>query len=263
MGSRCSRIGLLYCLSIFAIPGVKPRTAIVYATLCLVGLSAPALGAVPYQLQRILAQHTQLYGGAHDAAALSSLIVEGWVEQTGVQFDFQMHRKRPDLFRYRITRNGHTVTSGFDGKTGWIRKETTSGSTVESVQGAALAGLKREGRFDSPLFQYQTGQEASLRLLPQTQWEGRNVHVIEVIEDQGRASHYFVDVETFYILRIDRLEASGALHKQTIYRDYREVGGFPFAHEVELRNAHERLSLARVESISVNPGLLSFYFRKP
>jgi hypothetical protein len=62
---------------------------------------------------------------------------------------------------------------------------------------------------------------------------------------------------------VDHLGADGELSIQTLYRDYREVEGFPFAFEIDTRVDGETRSLAKVKNIDVNPGILSFYFTKP
>ena len=87
--------------------------------------------------------------------------------------------------------------------------------------------------------------------------------MLEVIEYDSEASRYYLDLETAHIVRVDHLGADGELSIQTLYRDYREVEGFPFAFEIETRVNGETKSLAKVNSIDVNPGILSFYFAKP
>jgi hypothetical protein len=68
---------------------------------------------------------------------------------------------------------------------------------------------------------------------------------------------------TAHVVRVDQLDAEGELSIQTLYRDYQEVEGFPFAFEIETRVGGETRSLAKVNKIDVNPGLLSFYFAMP
>ena len=74
---------------------------------------------------------------------------------------------------------------------------------------------------------------------------------------------YYVDVVTAHVVRVDRVGDNGEIKFQTLYRDFKEVDGFPFAHEIETRVNGETTSLAKVNVIEVNPGLLSFYFEKP
>ena len=87
--------------------------------------------------------------------------------------------------------------------------------------------------------------------------------MLKVIEYYFEASRYYLDLETAHIVRVDHLDANGEISIQTLYRDYREVEGFPFAFEIETRVYGKTKSLSKVKSIDVNIGLLSFYFAKP
>lgn len=214
-------------------------------------------------LQRILAQYTESYGGQRDVTALNSVSIEGRLDQDGKMQRFTMQRKRPDLIRYRLLSDGHSVTAGFDGEIGWLRAQTSGAVSTKRLSGAALASLRAQGRFESPLFQHERKNEYKFKLLPPQYLEDRSAEVIEVIDPEGLVSHYFLDSRTTYLLRIDRFDAEASLVGQTLYRDYRVVDGFPLAHEVEERVGGKTLSVASVESISVNPGLLSFLFKEP
>jgi hypothetical protein len=230
---------------------------------CFGSFAASAQEANSGQLQQILRQYTEVYGGLRDATALTSIAVEGVVEQAGQSMRFSMHRKQPNLLRYRLYSGDSSVTSGFDGRIGWIRTETNGNVEIERASGDARSSLAAQGRFESPLFQHERKNEFRYELLPVQRWEGHRLHVVAVTDPQGAVWHYFVDTQTSRVLRRDRLDASGSILSQTLYRDFQDVGGYPFAHEVEERIAGETVSLARVESISVNPGLLSFYFKEP
>ena len=73
-----------------------------FCILCLL----PAFGygqSDAYSLQRILQRYTETYGGFRDAEVLSSISIEGTIEQDGQNYDFLMHQKRPYSMRYRIS----------------------------------------------------------------------------------------------------------------------------------------------------------------
>lgn len=216
-----------------------------------------------YLLQRILKQYTEAYGGFIDADALTSLSVEGRIEQGRETFDFLMQKKRPYSFRYRLSSDQNTAITGYNGRDGWTRVETNGEVTIESLKGEDLYKLRDLARFESQLFRGLEKRENEIRFLKLDNLEGDAVYVLEVIAAKNSVSHYYLDTQKAYILRIDEIDEKGEIAQQTIYRYYREVGGFPFAHEVETRLGEQTLSLARVGEIHVNPGLLSFYFEKP
>ncbi len=216
-----------------------------------------------YSLQRILQRYIETYGGFRDAEALSSLSIEGTIEQNGQNYAFLVYQKRPYSMRYRISNGANSVITGFNGSSGWIRVETNGEVMIKSLNGSEYDSLRKMARFDSPLFRHLEKSQVQINQLERSIWEGKSVYVIEVREPGDLVSHYYLDAKSAYLLRRDELNAQGGIAFQTLYRDYREVEGFPLAHEIETRVGEQTVSLANVHTIEVNHGLLSFFFEKP
>ena len=216
-----------------------------------------------FTLESVLQRFTKAYGGFRDADALSSLSVEGTILQNGQTFDFLMRKKRPHSMRYRLSNESNSIITGFDGSQGWVRTKNNQEVSIDLLDQEARRKIRYQARFDSPLFYHLQKREYQIELIERTSLDERSVLVLEVIEYDSEASRYYLDLETAHIVRVDHLGADGELSIQTLYRDYREVEGFPFAFEIETRVNGETKSLAKVNSIDVNPGILSFYFAKP
>ena len=216
-----------------------------------------------FTLESVLQRFTKAYGGFRDADALSSLSVEGTILQNGQTFDFLMRKKRPHSMRYRLSNESKSIITGYDGTEGWIRTKNNQEVSIDLLDHEARCKIRDQSRFDSPLFYHLQKRENQIELIERITLDERSVLVLEVIEYDSEASRYYLDLETAHIVRVDHLGADGELSIQTLYRDYREVEGFPFAFEIETRVNGETKSLAKVNSIDVNPGLLSIYFAKP
>ena len=216
-----------------------------------------------FTLESVLHRFTMAYGGFRDADALSSLSVEGSILQNGQTFDFLMRKKRPHCMRYRLSNESNIIITGYDGSEGWIRTENNQKVSIDILDQEARRKLSVQSRFDSPLFYHLQKRENQIELIESISLDERSVLVLEVIEYDAEASLYYLDLETALIVRVDHLDADGELTIQTLYRDYREVEGFPFAFEIETRVNGETKSLAKVNSIDVNPGIFSVYFAKP
>lgn len=233
-------------------------------TLCLCML--PIFGYAQndaFGLQRILQRYTEAYGGFRDANALSSVSVEGSIMQGGETYSFMMRKKRPYSLHYRLSNDYNSVITGYNGESGWIRTQSKGKVSIRALDDKATRALREQARFDSPLFRHLEKGEHEIKLLERSIFEERNVFIIEVREFGSELNHYYVDAATAHVVRHDQLDAAGEIRFQTFYRDYREVEGYPFAYEIETRVAGETTSLATVNTIRVNPGLLSFYFEKP
>jgi hypothetical protein len=216
-----------------------------------------------FMLESVLQRFTKAYGGFRDADALSSLSVEGNILQNGQTFDFLMRKKRPHSMRYRLSNKFNSIITGYDGSQGWIRTKNNHEVSIELLDQDARHKIRDQSRFDSPLFYHLQKRENQIELIERITLDERSVLVLEVIEYDSEASRYYLEFETAHIVRVDHLDAEGELSIQTLYRDYRKVEGFPFAFEIETRVNGETKSLAKVNSIDVNPGILSFYFARP
>ena len=216
-----------------------------------------------FTLESVLQRYTKAYGGFRDVDALSSVSVEGTILQNGQTFDFLMRKKRPHSMRYRLSNEYNSIITGYDGSQGWIRTKNNQEVSIDLIDQEALRKIRYQSRFDSPLFYHLQKSEYQIELIKRISLDERSVLVLEVIEYDSEASRYYLDLETAHIVRVDHLGADGELSIQTLYRDYREVEGFPFAFEIETRVNGETKSLAKVKSIDINPGILSFYFAKP
>ena len=214
-------------------------------------------------LESILNRFTRAYGGSRDADALSSLSVEGTILQNGQTFEFLMRKKRPHSMRYRLSGVSNSVITGYDGSQGWIQTKINGEMSIDLLDYEAKRSMREQARFESPLFHHFEKRDNEIELIERITLGERSVLVLKVIEYSSEVSRYYLDLETAHIVRVDQLDAEGKLIIQTLYRDYREVEGFPFAFEIETRVNGKTRSLAKVNSIDVNPGLLSFYFAKP
>ena len=216
-----------------------------------------------FTLESVLQRFTKAYGGFREADALSSISVEGTILQNGQTFDFLMRKKRPDSMRYRLSNEYNSIITGYDGSHGWIQTKNNQEVSIDLLDEEAHRKIHDLSRFDSPLFYHLQKREYQIELIECTSLNERSVLVLELIEYDSEVSHYYLDLETAYIVRVDHLDADGELSIQTLYRDYREVEGFPFAFEIETRVNGETKSLAKVNSVDVNPGIFSVYFAKP
>ena len=214
-------------------------------------------------LESILLRFTEAYGGLRDADALLSLSVEGTISQNGQNFDFLMRKKWPHSMRYRLSNESNSVITGYDGSQGWIRTKIKGEVSIESLDQESRRNMRQQARFESPLFRHLEKRVNKIELIERITVDEESILVLEVNEYDSELSRYYLDLETAHIVQVDHIDAEGELCSQTLYRDYREYEGFPFAFEIETRVGGETRSLAKVKNIDVNPGILSFYFTKP
>ncbi len=235
--------------------------------LCYVFISASfeamADSADALAVQRILERYTETFGGSRAVAALSSLSVEGSQVQAGVSYQFFMRKKRPNSIRYRLSAGATSISCGYNGQKGWQRTKVGSEVTVTDLSATQLSVLREEADFDSPLFRHLEKSWNQITLVGTQQLGDTYVNVLEVKKFSEPFARYYLNSRSGLMLKRVLLNQDGTSGLETLYRDYREVDGYQFAYEVENRLGDQQVSLVNIETIEINPGLLSFYFKKP
>jgi len=216
-----------------------------------------------YLVQRILERYTETLGGPRSVAALSALSIEGYQIQDGTSYQFLMRKKRPNSIRYRLAADETSIVCGFNGRQGWQRTTVGGEVTTEDLSTDQLSALRDEADFDSPLVHHLEKSWNQIFLVGNEQLGDTYVNVLEVRKFHKPFVRYYLNPNSGLILKRVQIHPDGTFGLETQYRDYREVDGYQFAFEVENRIGDQLLSLVRIETIEVNPGLLSFYFEKP
>lgn len=216
-----------------------------------------------YVMQRALQRYTEAYGGGRDATALTSISIEGTQTQDGNTYEFLLRKKRPRSIRYRLSSGENSVTTGYDGRTGWMQVHDGLKVTTRLLTKEELKVVKAEATFDSPLFHHLQDRYTDVEMVGRDTMEEQNVFVYSVRESNGQRSRYYLHFQDPHVLKRELLNDKDEVILSTHYRDYREVRGYPFAFEIENRVGDSVVSSVKIESIIANPGLLSFYFTMP
>lgn len=240
-----------------------PRRLItIFLMSCLVsGMLAQDTGD-EFLVERLLQRYTETYGGLREANRLAAVSIEGLQNQAGLSYAFNLRKKRPGMLHYQLKRGGTLLTTVFDGRQGWLQIRDGDEVSLEELTGEALKALEEEARFESPLYRHLDKPGTRITLAGREQIGGLQAIVLRV-EEPGLTCLYYLHPDEAQVLRIDHLDQAGEPGLQTFYRDYKKVDGYPFAHVIENRFGGETVSVTTIESIVVNPGLLSFYFQKP
>lgn len=234
-----------------------------FLSACLLCLAAAQDSADELKLNQLLERYTESYGGLRDANRLASISIEGEQIQGGVAYSFQLRKKRPDLMHYQLEKGNTTLTTIYNGRKAWLRVQRGEAVSVEELTGSQLEAVKKEARFESPLYRHLDKPENKITLEGRERVGGLRAFVLRVETSGDSSSLYYLHPEHSWVLRIDHLDEAGERASQTLYRDYREVDGYPFARKVENRTGGDTVAVTRVDSVSVNPGLMSFYFEEP
>ena len=215
------------------------------------------------KLHRILDSYQRSFSGGKPGDRLSSVLIKGTQTQGDVTYDFLLRKKEPDSLRFRLSNEGASVVCGFNGTIGWQRVERDGKVEILDLPSAELRKLEREADFSGPLIRSLSDQDVAIELLDAVVVNATTAYKLRVEEPGAPTMHYYLATSNYTLMRREVLNASGSVVLTTDYRNYKVVGGFPFAFEVINIIGEMERSVTSIESIEVNPGQLSFYFEKP
>jgi len=248
----------------------------VFCSFLLAGFGVGPLAAQQPPPELTLAEVGQAYRQAHGGSAtmngVDSVVITGETTRSGKHAAFSISRKRPDLFRLDMQQGGPSVHYAFDGEEAWTWSSAQD-SEATPVDFAEQPLLAREVDFFSPLMLYSEKRQ-SLSYLGRVETRGENGEPRQALHvryqnDFGGTEDYYLDPNTY-------LEFRAVYHPGredgpvmvTYLSDYRRVESgmsIPYRvhHHIQRDGEEVLVSRSSVESVSINPGLLSLFFRPP
>ena len=237
---------------------------LILASVALLGSLASPAGA--QSIDEIVARHMTARGGSERWQAIRSLRMTGRAfAGPGREALVTREIKRPGRVRTEFTFQGLTGVYAYDGKRGWqvspltgvldpqaLEPENAQVAAEQADLEGALAGGARKGY--------------TLALIGRETLAGREALHIRVTPKTGPPQEHYLDAETYLLVRTEatRQVRGRTVLLETVYGDYRSVGGAVFAHSIDIgaRGRPDRVHIV-VESIEVNPPIDDKRFRMP
>ncbi|HYG62554.1 MAG TPA: insulinase family protein [Thermoanaerobaculia bacterium] len=158
----------------------------------------------------------------------------------------------PAKSRTEMTLPFGQMIQGFDGQTGWVSVMNQVQEQPQMGQ-EQYFGLNVLRRFDRPGY--------TVRPLADAEVQGKKAQVVEVSDDAGHTTRFFVDPQSHLLLK-SSFEAGGQT-TETVYSDYREVGGLQIAHGMTVIQNGSPMAEMKLTEVQVNPAIDDALFKKP
>jgi hypothetical protein len=233
--------------------------------LAALALLAPA-GLSAQTVDEIVARHLAARGGRQALAALRSVRMTGRAYAgPGREAILRREIARPGRIRTEFVFQGTTGVYVWDGSAGWRVSPLDGGLEPEPLSAEAAALSAEQADFEGPLIDWKakghTVERVGSEALP-----GGAADKLKVTLKSGAVRHIWVDAKTGLVVRTEstRKPKGHEVAFETVYGDYREVGGVRFAHSIEIgaRGRPQRLRIV-VESVEANPPLDDSRFAYP
>jgi outer membrane lipoprotein-sorting protein len=200
--------------------------------------------------KQVLDRYTQALGGRDAIEKVQSMTVQGEAERGGAaDKSVFIYYAKPFKSLFKLTRpDGTQVSSGFDGKVGWLI--TPQGTKVD--KDSDLDANLRDADLQYPL--HQSDYFKQLELAGVTDFEGHRCYWLHGTTNWGRDNNQFYDVDSGLLVG-NRFESDDASKTITIelYQDYKNLGGGRlFATKTVARNG-DHIQTYTYKAISYDP----------
>lgn len=160
----------------------------------------------------------------------------------------------PDKIRSEFTLPMGTMIQSFDGTTGW-------GSMMGGPAQDQTAQLKASQAYGDHVLRLAGQPGWTVRPLPDADVDGKKTQVLEVADADGHATRFYLDPESHLILKTAHEE--GGETTETLYADYRSVGGVQVAHKTTVFQNGTKAAEITFTEVQVNPDVDPAVFKKP
>jgi outer membrane lipoprotein-sorting protein len=223
--------------------------------------------AAPAQtVDEIVAQHVAARGGREALAALRTVRMTGHANE-GPGRDAIVRREiaRPGRIRTELVFQGTTGIYAWDGTAGWRVSPLDGSLEAQVIPADEAQGTAEQADIEGPLVDWKA-KGHRLELVGTSTLPGGPAHELKLTLKSGAERRVFVDAATGYVVRMEstRRVRGHDLVQETVFGDYRKVGGIAFAHSIEtgVRGRPRRLRIT-VESVEINPRLDDSRFKMP
>ena len=213
-----------------------------YWLILLAGLicSGPITAEEADNLARI---HVEAIGGKMRLNSLNSLQVSGHVLIDQRTLLFTLLAERPNRFRMETWASDHVIVQATDGvNPPWQMDPNATPLKPKLLTGDESREFAADSEFDDPLVDYAE-RGYTLDFAGTDKLNGRKMYRLLVTRRHLVSYYLFLDAETYFIAAkrsVRRLEFGREINLETIYEDFRPVGGIIMPHHFTV-TAEEKL----------------------
>jgi len=179
---------------------------------------------------------------------------------------FMAEFKRPGKMHNEVTIHEKTVVRTINGKgAGWVVNPFAGKDAPEAMSEEEVKDAKNESDFDGPLVDSKS-KGMTIEFGGTEKVEGKDAYVLKVTHKDGTISNYSFDAKTFLLARWSGADSVNGeeVTRETLFHDYRDVGGLKFAFELVSSSAGAEITQRIVvEKIEIDPHIDEGHFEKP
>jgi hypothetical protein len=157
------------------------------------------------------------------------------------------------------------LSQGYDGTKAWLVNPLQGSKAPQEMSADDTKSVEEQADIDGPLIDYKA-KGHTVELLGKEKVEGSDAYKVKVTMKNGTIRTFYIDAEHFLEIKEEskRMLRGSEVEGDTIYGDYKEVGGMMFAHSVDggQKGAPARQKIV-VEKIEINVPIDASRFKMP
>jgi len=222
--------------------------------------------AAAQTVDELIAKNIQARGGIEKLKAVKTARATGkMVMGQGMEAPFVMLEKRPKQTRMEFTFQGMTGVQAFDGANGWMIMPFMGKKDPEAMPAEENKLMDEQADMDGPLVDYKT-KGHKVELLGKEQVEGADAYKLKLTMKSGSTRTIFLDADSYLEIKAEakRTVRGTEVDGETLYGDFKEVGGMMMAHTIEngVKGSPQKQKMV-FEKIEINPDLADSLFAMP
>jgi len=243
------------------------RRPVLLPTLVLLAELGFALASYAQTTEEVVAKVLAARGGLERAKAVQTERIIGTIYFTPEMYGpFIAEFKRPGKMHNELTVQNKTVVRTYDGKdSGWVVNPFLGKDNPEPMSAEEMKDVVGEADFDGPLIDAKQKGNV-IELAGKEKVEGQEAYILKVTHKDGKVSSYYFDAKSFLLVKWSGTDTVNGeeVTRQTLFHDYREVGGLKFAFElISDSPGTDVTQRILVEKIEVDPPIDDSHFAKP
>ncbi len=206
----------------------------------------------------ILAKYFENTGGLDNWKKLNTMKVDGKMNMNGMDFNFTLLSKRPDMQRVEVNVQGTQIIQAYDGTDAWIINPLGGGTEPSKMPDEQAKDFTSQ-KFEDEFVDYKKkGHEVTL--LGEEEIDGVACYKIQLIKNKNNDKeditelHYF-DKENFVpIMRVSYAMTGPTKGQEvkTYLSDYMEVDGFMIPAFMETKVNGQSIQKMTFEKVVMN-----------
>jgi hypothetical protein len=222
--------------------------------------------AAAQTVDELISKNIHARGGMERIKAVKTARATGkMVMSQGAEAPFVMLEKRPRQTRMEVSFQGMTGIQGFDGTNGWMIMPFMGKKDPEALPAEQNKLMNEQADMDGPLVDYKA-KGHKVELLGKEQVGGADAYKLKVTMKSGTTRTIFLDATNYLEIKAEakRTLQGTEVDGETLFGDYKEVGGMMMAHTIEsgVKGSPQKQKMV-FEKIEINPILADSLFAMP